>query len=309
MGAPVSAETLRLATWKVSATRDGPGLLARDAMRGTDDVRAIAATIAAAAPDVIVLQDWDFDRGGVALAALGARLAEAGHPMPHRFAGPPNTGRDTGRDLDGDGRLRRARDAHGYGRFPGAGAMAVLSTRPLTLTEDATATLWADLPGARAPPGTWEGLRLSTTAHWRLAVGGIEVVAFHATPPVFDGPEDRNGLRNADELRLALAMAGRAAAPVVMLGDWQVDPARGDGRRATIRALLADPAWVAAGDGAATCRYGRDVGDLRVSYVLAARAIAPRASGQVWPDPATGARCALLWADVPASLDPAEGAD
>jgi hypothetical protein len=30
----------------------------------------------------------------------------------------------------------------------------------------------------------------------------IHLLTAHPTPPTFDGPEDRNGLRNADEIRL-----------------------------------------------------------------------------------------------------------
>lgn len=48
-------------------------------------------------------------------------------------------------------------------------------------------------------------LRLSSKSHWDLPdyVGDrvVHVLAAHPTPPVFDGPEDRNGLRNADEIR------------------------------------------------------------------------------------------------------------
>ncbi len=32
--------------------------------------------------------------------------------------------------------------------------------------------------------------------------GTVHFLVSHPTPPVFDGPEDRNGARNADEIRL-----------------------------------------------------------------------------------------------------------
>ena len=37
-----------------------------------------------------------------------------------------------------------------------------------------------------------------------MLVGGkvIHTLVSHPTPPVFDGPEDRNGTRNHDEIRL-----------------------------------------------------------------------------------------------------------
>lgn len=48
--------------------------------------------------------------------------------------------------------------------------------------------------------------RLSSKSHWDVPIiVGRETVHFltsHPTPPVFDGTEDRNGRRNADEIRL-----------------------------------------------------------------------------------------------------------
>ena len=48
-------------------------------------------------------------------------------------------------------------------------------------------------------------LRLSCKIHWDVPVQiGSETVHFlvsHPTPPAFDGPEDRNGRRNHDEIR------------------------------------------------------------------------------------------------------------
>ena len=36
-----------------------------------------------------------------------------------------------------------------------------------------------------------------------IRIGGktVHFLVSHPTPPVFDGPEDRNGTRNADEIR------------------------------------------------------------------------------------------------------------
>jgi 3-phytase len=47
--------------------------------------------------------------------------------------------------------------------------------------------------------------RLSSKSHWDvpIEIGGavVYVLVSHPTPPVFDGPEDRNGTRNNDEIR------------------------------------------------------------------------------------------------------------
>jgi phenylpropionate dioxygenase-like ring-hydroxylating dioxygenase large terminal subunit len=77
---------------------------------------------------------------------------------------------------------------------------------------------WKDMPDALLPddpatpaPADWYSsdelnvFRLSSKSHWDLPIRiGKETVHFlvsHPTPPVFDGPEDRNGTRNHDEIR------------------------------------------------------------------------------------------------------------
>lgn len=228
-------------------------------LTGTDpQAEAAAAVIAAAAPDVLVLTGIDYDHGLAALSAFAARIAGQGVEYPHRLALRPNTGWMTPLDLDGDGRLGGPGDAQGWGRFAGEGGMAILSRLPLetAAVQDYSAFLWADLPGALLPPGMSAEAkavqRLSTTGHWAVPVTSpdgrhLTLLVWHATPPVFDGPEDRNGRRNHDEAAFWTALLdGRLpfAAPVppfVLLGDSNLDPADGEGRREAIHALLADP--------------------------------------------------------------------
>jgi len=231
----------------------------RDLLTGEDpQAEAASAVIAAVAPDVLVLTGLDYDHGLAALSALAARVAVLGVDYPHRFALRPNTGRMTPLDLDGDGRLGGPGDAQGWGRFAGEGGMAILSRLPLetAAVQDYSAFLWADLPGALLPPGMSTEAkavqRLSTTGHWAVPVilpggGRLTLLVWHATPPVFDGPDDRNGRRNHDEAAFWTALLdGRLpftapAPPFVLLGDSNLDPADGEGRPEAIRALLADP--------------------------------------------------------------------
>ena len=118
---------LRIATWNVGLERAGPGLLLRDIAGGRDaQVAAVEQGLVALDADAVLLTGFDFDLGQAALGALRDRLAAAGVRYPHVFALPPNTGVPTGLDLDGDGRSGGARDAQGWGRFAGAGGMAVL---------------------------------------------------------------------------------------------------------------------------------------------------------------------------------------
>ena len=62
------------------------------------------------------------------------------------------------------------------------------------------------IPSGHYTPEQRQRLRLSAKPHWDVPVqvgaALIHVLAAHPTPPGFDGPEDRNGKRNHDEIRL-----------------------------------------------------------------------------------------------------------
>lgn len=325
-----AAEPLRIATFHAELSRDGPGLLLRDILRSDPQVEAAAQVIAFADPDVLVLLGIDYDYGLVALGAFADRVAAKGAVYPYRFALRPNTGRATGLDMDGDGRLGGPRDAQGYGRFAGEGGMAVLSRLPIDSAgvRDFSGLLWRDLPGAILPDGmapeVRDAQRLSTTGHWevpvRLAGGGtLRLLAWHASPPVFDGPEDRNGRRNHDEAALWLRLLDGTlpdappAAPFVLLGDANMDPDRSEGRPDALRLLLAhpglqDPRPEGAGSGLATADFPEagQPGRMRADYLLPSAGLALRASGVVWPEDGdpflpvvqAASRHRLVWVDI-----------
>lgn len=297
--------------------------------------------------DVILLTSVDYDRGLVALTLLADRLADAGAPYPHRFALRPNTGLQTGLDLDGDGRLAEADDAMGWGRFSGQAGMAILSRLPIDMAgvQDHSGFLWADLPGTLIPPGTPAAVtaiqRLSTTGHWQVPVvtpagTRLTLLAYHATPPVFDGPEDRNGRRNHDESTFwALLLNGDLPLPppqppFLVIGDANLDAVDGDGLRDGISSLLAHPLLQ---DPAPKGTHGRsepaqsgdpaldtalyDLGGLRVDYILPSVDLTVTAAGVLWP-PATDPMAATLaaasrhrpvWIDItlPQGVAPALG--
>ena len=322
LATPATAEPLRIAAWGADLSRDGPGLLLRDILGDEDPaVEAVAAVLAATRPDVLLLTDMDWDADGAALAALAARLAEEGLDYPHRLALPSNAGLPSGLDLDGNGRLAEPRDAQGYGRFRGQGGFALLSRWPLGEARDLSGLLWRRLPGARLP--TVDGApfpsedaqaaqRLSSTGHWIVPVeapgGPLTLLAWAATPPVFDGPEDLNGLRNADELalwaRLLDGDLGPAPEVFVLLGDANLDPADGEGFSSDMAAFLSDPRLQdprpaseggraaatpgQAGDPALDTADWREdgPGNLRTHYVLPAAALRVLGAGVVWPLPA-----------------------
>ena len=305
------AEVLRLARFYTQLSRAGPGLLLRDLRRGEDaQIAATIAVIAAARADVVLLQDIDFDAEAAALDALAGALAASGAPYPYRLSLRPNTGRPTGVDIDGDGRSHRARDAHGYGRFNGQGGMALLSRYPIGAVRDFSAFLWADLPESRAPlvlgPEALAVLRLATVAAWDVEIdlpdGPFHILALHAGPPVFNGPEDRNGQRNADELRFwQLYLDGWSpdgsafAAPrFAVMETLNIDPEKGEGRRDALRALLdhpmlQDPVPLRPGGSTETTDWPAPLpGNLRVDYILPAAPLVVRDAGVLWPLDDTG---------------------
>lgn len=276
---------------------------------------------------MLLLLDVDHDGGLAALTALSEALTEIGAPYPHRFAAAPNSGVPTGVDLDGDGRSWRARDAHGYGLFTGQAGMAVLSRVPIGAVRDHSGLRWTSLPGNAAegvtPEAARETLRLHSVAAWDVELltpdGPLHLLASHASPPVFDGPEDRNGLRNADELRFwRLYLDGQVAGgpgfapetPFVLAGTFNVDPERGEGRREAIDAILSDPRLQDPRPlgpfGAATADWDEPApGRLRVDYILPSANLAVTGSAILWPldgaladaaDTASDHR--LVWVDL-----------
>ena len=326
MGAAMAAqaENLRVALYNAELFRAGPGLLLRDILKGDDQVEQVAGIIAHLDPDAIVLLRFDYDLTGAALAAFADQVAAAGSSYPHRIALRPNTGWATGIDMDGDGRTGTPADGQSFGQFAGQNGMAVLSKLPIATDDlrDYSDLLWRDLPGATLPQkdgapfpsaAALDVQRLSTVGHWevplRLPSGRtLRLLTFHAGPPVFDGAEDRNGLRNRDELRFwSLLLDGRIdglaapESPFVLVGGANVDPVGGEGLRDGIAGLLdhpalQDPAPDSRGGALAGQRPPRiarhdtvawdlpgEPGNLRVDYILPQAGLTVTGSGVFWP--------------------------
>ena len=275
---------LRIATYNADLSAPGPGLLLHD-LRKEDlppQRAAVVAVIAALDADVLVLTGVDYDLRGEALDALERRLAAAGRPYPYRLALRPNTGVPTGRDLDRNGQLGEPRDAQGWGRFAGEGGIAVLSRLPIGPdVRDFSGFLWADLPGNLMPEDdpARDLQRLHTTGAYEVPIdlpGGnsLRLLVLYASPPVFDGPEDRNGRRNHDEAALWLRLLEG--------GDNRILKKIGEEAAEFVMACKDDNADEIAGEAAdlvfhlqvALAHHG--VPWRRVQEVLAARRGAPR---------------------------------
>ncbi|WP_433852055.1 endonuclease/exonuclease/phosphatase family protein [Stenotrophomonas nitritireducens] len=229
--APAATAQLRLATYNTSLYSDEAGGLIAELEGDSAHARKIAAVLQQVRPDLVLLNEFDFDDAHRAADLFQQRYLETpqaggGEALryPYRYLAPVNTGVPSGLDLDNNGSVggkgrERGNDAWGYGLHPGQYGMLVLSRYPIDTAAVRSFQLlkWSALPGALRPvdPETgkpfwndavWSQLRLSSKSHWDVPVhtplGTVHVLASHPTPPVFDGREKRNAARNHDELRL-----------------------------------------------------------------------------------------------------------
>jgi endonuclease/exonuclease/phosphatase family metal-dependent hydrolase len=341
---------LRVATYNTSLYDETAGGLVRRLEAGDEHARRVAAVLQRVRPDIVLLNEFDYDAAQRAADLFQRDYLETAQPgggaplrYAHRFLAPVNTGVPSGLDLDRNGTVRgegreRGNDAWGYGLHPGQYGMLVLSRYPIDAAAARTfqRLRWSTLPGARAPvdPATnapwyasdvWSQLRLSSKSHWDVPVrtpqGVLHLLAAHPTPPVFDGPENRNGLRNFDEIGLwkRYLDGGNAAwlcddrdrcgglpagAPFVIAGDYNADPVDGDGEPGAIAQLIDHPRVDGSvvprssgareraaalglprrGDTAAhTGDFGPKTGTLRLDYVLPSRNLRVHDAGVFWP--------------------------
>jgi len=334
--ASVAPEKIRVATFNTSLYRDAAGELTTELTTGTSrQARHLAAILQTVRPDIVLLNEIDYQRDHAAVKRFVedylAKPSETStvqgvlQPLayPYFFAAPVNTGVDSGLDLDGDGKQHGLGDNFGFGRYAGQYGMAILSRFPIDESQVRTFQnmKWSDLPDALVPidPDTnqpyysttaWQALRLSSKSHWdvpiRIGERTLHLLASHPTPPAFDGPEDRNGCRNHDEIRFWLdyldphrgsglqddsgAMVGLPpGAMFVIAGDLNADPQDGSGRSAAIRQLLAadrvqDTAPRSAGAAAAGIRLGGKNATHCGEHALDTARFSPRGVGNLRVD-------------------------
>ena len=275
-------EPARFATFNASLNRFNAGDLATElSSPGSAQPDVIAEIIQRTRPDVLLINEFDFDSGGVAAAGFQDNYLSVAHgdaePIvyPHRFVAPSNTGIPSGRDLDKSGTIGGPGDAFGFGFFPGQYGMVVYSKYPIDFDNLRTFQLflWKDMPDAMLPidPGSGESwydegdlevFRLSSKSHWDVPVvidrKTVHFLVSHPTPPVFDGAEDRNGTRNNDEIRfwadyIIPSRSGyiyddeggsgglEPGAMFVIAGDQNSDPFDGDSVPGSAQQLLDHP--------------------------------------------------------------------
>jgi hypothetical protein len=289
--------SVRFATFNASLNRAAPGQALAD-LSGPNNAQAnaVAEIIQRIRPDVLLINEFDFEPNG----ALAEAFQENYLSVPHNgaaaieygywFVAPSNTGIHTGLDLDNNGTVNPTinvppgtnptygNDSFGFGDFPGQFGMAVFSRFPIQFDDIRTFQhfLWKDMPGALLPddpattaPADWYSpaelavFRLSSKSHWDVPIDiegkTVHFLVSHPTPPVFDGPEDRNGTRNYDEIRFwadyilpgapssyiydddGVSGGLTPGASFVIAGDQNSDPLDGDSIPGAIQQLIEHP--------------------------------------------------------------------
>jgi hypothetical protein len=277
---------VRFATFNASLNRSAAGLLV-DHLSNPDvddvfrrQIRNVAEVIQRERPDVLLINEFDFDP--VAADLFRTNFLEVSQngaepiQFPYAFIAPSNTGIPSGKDLDNNGVVDTtpgdgtyANDSFGFGLFPGQFGMVVYSKYPIMFDEVRTFQLfkWKDMPGNLIPtpfysPDEVDSLRLSSKGHWDVPIQidrkTVHFLVSHPTPPVFDGPEDRNGRRNFDEIRfwadyISPGQSGyiyddngvygglTPGALFVIAGDENSDPLDGDSIPGAAQQLLDNP--------------------------------------------------------------------
>jgi len=225
--AGAAQSSVRFATFNASLNRNFAGQLVADLSTPNNaQAKTVAEIVQRTRPDVLLINEFDFVEDDLAIDLFRDNYLEVSQngaspiEYPYAFVAPSNTGIPSGFDLNNNGAVGGPDDAFGFGFFPGQFGLAVLSRYPIDYESVRTFQLflWKDMPGALLPddpatpaPADWyseaelDVFRLSSKSHWDVPVliGGksVHFLVSHPTPPVFDGPEDRNGTRNFDEIR------------------------------------------------------------------------------------------------------------
>jgi len=225
---------VRFSSFNASLNRSSAGRLITDlSTPNNQQAKNVAETIQWVNPDVLLINEFDYDSSNTALNLFQQNYLSVSQngatPVnyPFRYTAPSNTGIASGLDLDNNGSAVTQIGANGYGNdafwfgdFPRQYGMAVYSKYPIDTANIRTFQnfLWKDMPGALLPdnsstpaandyysPAELNVFRLSSKSHWDVPINIngeiVHALVSHPTPPVFDGPEDRNGKRNHDEIR------------------------------------------------------------------------------------------------------------
>ncbi|WP_170308231.1 endonuclease/exonuclease/phosphatase family protein [Parashewanella tropica] len=283
--------TVRFATYNASFDRKAADQLPAEMAAGKNQqIKNVAEVIQRTRPDVLLLNEFDHDGIGENSKAIKdfqknflAKAQNGAKPIeyPYFYIVPTNTGLAEF-DLNDDGKVTVPADTYGFGMYHGQYGFVVLSKYEIDTKNlrSFQKFLWNKMPNAALPnkfenkkdtgkpyysEATLKHFRLSSKNHIDLPIKvskdkTVHLLAMHPTPPVFDGPEDRNGRRNYDEIRLFADYVSedysrnsyliddqgnrgglKSGESFVIAGDLNADPVDGDSYKSAIKQLLNHP--------------------------------------------------------------------
>jgi hypothetical protein len=334
----VSMEALNYAKPSANKTPNVVGNELTQALKNNNQqIQNIAEIIQRVNPDIILLNEFDHvDKNHENILYFIKNYLGQGQNKqtsinyPYFYQGTVNTGVSVNENIKSDDKDNQptTNNLHGFGYFEGHYGMVLLSKYPINEKEIRTFQhfKWRDMPGALKPidPTTkkpwfsddvWSKLRLSSKSHWDIPVNingnTVHVLASHPTPPVFDGPENRNGKRNHDEIRFWFDYINNTQAsyiyddngskgglssnqPFVILGDQNASSVEGDAINSSIKALitnnkLQDPMPTSLGgelhkNDNVNAKYHTAYWGMRADYVLpSVIGFTIKDSGVFWP--------------------------
>ena len=176
--APKPEGAIRFATFNASLNRAKPRGLIADLAK-PDNVQAanVAEILQRVRPDILLINEFDYDRSPIGDAQLGAGYPVASLEFQFNYLKIPhngaeaiefeyyyqpsvNTGVPSGADLDNNGKAvitpgspGYGDDAFGYGMFPGQYGMIIYSKYPIASEDirEFKMILWKDMPKALLP--------------------------------------------------------------------------------------------------------------------------------------------------------------
>jgi len=217
-------QKVRVASFNIALASLEPDGVMRELESSSKRIDNIAKIIQLVSPDILFIQELQYDPEGKHLQAFKEHYLEvdqgksSGIFYPYCYHFPTNAGHLTGFDLNRDSNATGPYDAHGWGTFPDQFALAIFSKFPIDTSQIRTFKdmKWKDLPNPHRPsdPETndhywsqeaWNSILLSSKNHIDvpIAVGKdtLHLIGAHPQGAGGDGPELRNTLKNFDEIK------------------------------------------------------------------------------------------------------------
>ena len=214
---------VRVATFNVAMASSNYGDILKDLKNNDKRIRCLAQIIQEVNPDILFVQELEFDSLNVRIKNFKQNFLEKGQNgkntvnYPYYYHFPSNAGKQSGYDLDKDGIIGGPYDAHGWGQFPNQFGLAIFSKYPIDYQKMRTFRnlKWKDLPNPHRPidislneffwsDKVWNSLYLSSKNHIDIPViiktDTIHILGLHPQNSLGDGLELRNSLKNFDEI-------------------------------------------------------------------------------------------------------------